>query len=297
MGHPQPLSIYNRHAQRIETEWMPDHQLTYETRPRTSVLHFLQSHPWVDRIVSAYKHSALSARDIAPFIARHRIDMRDFEPHNYRCFAEFFLRRFRPGARTFVRDPDKMPAFSEARYFAWERLTAEERFPVKGASLDAVRLLGSEARARPFHDGPALLVRLSPLDYHHVHYPDDGRTLESYRLGGRTNTVNWRAVRNKPDIYFENERQVSLLDTRNFGRVAFVEIGALTVGKVAQVHDPAQPFERGQEKSFFRFGGSAIMVLGEPGVWRPTDDLLAHTREGIETLVRLGEMVATRSLH
>ena len=36
-------------------------------------------------------------------------------------------------------------------------------------------------------------------------------------------------------------------------------------------------------------------MLGEPGVWRPADDILAHTPKGMETIVRLGEPVA-RSL-
>jgi phosphatidylserine decarboxylase len=42
----------------------------------------------------------------------------------------------------------------------------------------------------------------------------------------------------------------------------------------------------------FRFGGSAVIVFGQEGAWRPCDDLLAHTKEGVETLVRLGETIA-----
>jgi hypothetical protein len=30
-------------------------------------------------------------------------------------------------------------------------------------------------------------------------------------------------------------------------------------------------------------------------MWRPSDDLLAHTKEGVETLVRLGEPVGLRT--
>jgi phosphatidylserine decarboxylase len=45
----------------------------------------------------------------------------------------------------------------------------------------------------------------------------------------------------------------------------------------------------GEEKSVFRFGGSAIVVFGEPAAWQPTDDLIARTKEGVETFVRLGE--------
>jgi phosphatidylserine decarboxylase len=51
------------------------------------------------------------------------------------------------------------------------------------------------------------------------------------------------------------------------------------------------PFRRGEEKSVFRFGGSAIVVFGEGGAWQPADDLIAHTKEGVETFVRLGDPV------
>jgi hypothetical protein len=40
-------------------------------------------------------------------------------------------------------------------------------------SLSAEKILGNGRRAAPFIGGPVLLARLSPMDYHHVHYPDD----------------------------------------------------------------------------------------------------------------------------
>lgn len=200
-----------------------------------------------------------------------------------------------PGVRRFPSSPGEMGALAEARYFGWTRLDAEQRFPVKGSSLNAGEILGNAQRARPFIGGPVLLVRLAPVDYHHVHYPDHGRTLDQDRLGHRLWTVNWHALLNKPDILFSNERNVNILETRHFGRLAFVEVGALSVGRIVQVHPLDAPFERGEEKSVFRFGGSAIVVFGEPGMWRPSDDLLAHTKEGVETLVRLGEPVGLQT--
>lgn len=96
----------------------------------------------------------------------------------------------------------------------------------------------------------------------------------------------------QPDILFRNERQANILATRNFGLLGFVEIAALSVGRIGQVHPLDMPYRRGAEKSVFRFGGSAIAVFGQEGVWRPAVDLLKYTREGMETLVRLGEPIA-----
>jgi phosphatidylserine decarboxylase len=219
--------------------------------------------------------------------------MAEFEPARYRSFAEFFDRRFRPGVRKFPSAPEEMGAFAEARYFGWQNVEPDQRFPVKGHSLSAEEILGSADWARPFAGGPVLLVRLAPVDYHHMHYPDDGTTRDHQRLGRRLWTVNWHALQSKPDILFANERNVNILETRNFGRLGFVEVGALSVGRIAQVHPLDSPFRRGEEKAVFRFGGSAIVVLGEAGKWCPSADLLEHTQEHVETLVRLGDCVAT----
>jgi phosphatidylserine decarboxylase len=137
-----------------------------------------------------------------------------------------------------------------------------------------------------------LLARLAPVDYHRIHYPDDGKTVHSSRIGGRLWTINWRALQNKPDVLFRNERHVQILETGNFGRLGFVEIGAMTVGRVVQTHKPEKPFRRGAEKGYFCFGGSAIVMFGEPGAWLPSEDILRNTPESIETFLRLGEPVA-----
>jgi phosphatidylserine decarboxylase len=113
-----------------------------------------------------------------------------------------------------------MGAFAEARYFGWEKLSPQQSFPIKGHSLNAAKILGSEERARPFIGGPVLLARLSPVDYHHVHYPDDGKTVDDARFGRRLWTVNWHALQNKPNILFVNERAVNILETTNFGKLA-----------------------------------------------------------------------------
>jgi phosphatidylserine decarboxylase len=298
MAKPLPLPVWDRRAGRLVQEWMDDHQATYESQPQRSITQWIKSQPFFDRLYAVYQNTHWSARQIEPFIRKHHIDMSEFEPVEYRSFAEFFDRRFRPGVRKFPSAPGEMGAFAEARYLAWDRLDAGQTFPVKGYSLNAEQILGNAQRARPFIGGPILLARLAPVDYHHVHYPDDGTTLDHDRLGRRLWTVNWHALQSKPDILFVNERNINILQTQNFGRLGFVEVGALSVGRIVQVHPLDVPFKRGEEKSVFRFGGSAIVVFGEPGAWQPADDLIAHTKEGVETFGRLGEPVGlSRTKH
>jgi phosphatidylserine decarboxylase len=230
MAKPLPLPVWDRQRRKLVEEWMDDHQPHYESEPQRSLTQWIKSQPLYDRLYALYENSRWSRREIEPFIRKHHIDLAEFEPVQWRSFAEFFDRRFRPGVRRFPSAPEEMGAFAEARYFGWRKVTSDQKFPVKGHSLNPAQILGSAERARLFARGPVLLVRLAPVDYHHVHYFDDGKTLDHQRLGNRLWTVNWHALQSKPDILFANERNVNILETRNFGRLGFVEVGALSLG-------------------------------------------------------------------
>jgi phosphatidylserine decarboxylase len=240
-----------------------------------------------------YQSSGLSTKKIEPFVKAFKIPIEQYEKKNYTSFNDFFIRKFKPGVRKFETSPTKMAAFAEARYLAYEKIDAEQTFPVKGVDLTPEALLGRVDVARAFEGGSLLLARLCPVDYHRFHYPDEGRTWDSYRIHGKYHSVNPVALKSNSEIFFSNERQVTLLDTKHFGRIAYVEVGALLVGKIVQSH--LRPdFERGDEKGYFLFGGSTVIVLGEPGAWKPSADLLQKTAEKQETLVLLGESVAER---
>ncbi len=248
---------------------------------------------WFSRLYGWLQSTRWSGRKVAPFIERYAIPMAEYEPGPFRTFNEFFVRRFREGSRPWTTEADQMPAFAEARYFAWAAIADEQMFPVKGSHLSAAALLGNAELARDFTGGPLLLARLCPVDYHRFHYPDDGRTLDTCRVRGAFHSVNPLALATKSDVLATNERQVTLLDTRHFGKLAYIEVGAMCVGKIVQSHT-APEFARGDEKGYFLFGGSTVIVLGQPGRWQPAPELLRNTEQRRETLVRLGQSVAHR---
>jgi hypothetical protein len=63
--------------------------------------------------------------------------------------------------------------------------------------------------------------------------------------------VNPIALKAFPRTFLENERQVSWLKTEKFGLIAYIEVGALGVGRIKQTHAPGSNFERGDEKGYF----------------------------------------------
>lgn len=247
------------------------------------------------RLYGAIQSHPFSARKVEPFVRRFGVRMEDFEPGPFRTFNEFFVRRFLPGRRAFPADPALMGAFAEARYFAFAGLEPAGALPVKGLRLVASEILGATPGKERLAGGPCLLARLCPVDYHRFHFPDSGRVTHRHAERGKLHSVNPLALARKPDLFLANERRVSLLETESFGLLAYVEVGALCVGRIVETHPASRPFARGDEKGYFLFGASTVIVYGEKGAWRPEADLLAHTAEGREALVELGQPVA-RSL-
>lgn len=245
------------------------------------------------QIATWYSHAAGSRSRIDGFIDAFGVDMSEYDTRDYESFNDFFVRTFREGARRFDSDPRRLPAWAEGACLAWERLSIDQTFPVKGQYLTAAALMDDAEAAAPFADGPALLIRLRPQDYHRFHHVDGGPVRRRWQVPGRLYTVNLLALRDRPDTLVRNRRQVTLQDSENFGRLAYVEVGAVLVGRIVQTGTD-QP-ARGDEKGYFEYGGSTVVLFGEPGAWRPDEDLLHNTAEGLETLVRLGTSLATEA--
>lgn len=260
----------------------------------------LITRPLLSKIYGALQTSdAFSRRKIKPFIKNFQIDMSDYEygeggskEQPYRNFNEFFIRKFKPGKRPFVQEAHLMPAFSEARYLAWEKIEENQTYPVKGKYLSAKNIVNDDKWYKYFEGGPLMIARLCPTDYHRYHYPDNGKVLDMYGVKGPLHSVNPIAFKYKEDILCTNERVVSILETENFGKLAYVEVGATMVGKIIQSHDSTKPFARGEEKGYFLFGGSTVILLGEPGKWRPSKDLLENTSNQAETWLKIGDQCA-----
>lgn len=293
MKRKTAITIWNRNTNRLEEEKVYGDQFLracYETAPGKLFTTAILSKKWASKIYGTYQSSALSQKQIQPFIKKFNIPMDEYLSETYHSFNDFFIRRFKPEARTFNATPSVLPAFAEARYLAYEK-PPKKPLKIKSKAWKVADLLGGKASkvdAQIFQDGPVLIARLCPTDYHRFHFPDDGTAGQTYALRGKYHSVNPRALQTKPDILATNERQVTLLETQHFGRLAYIEVGALCVGKIVQTAAPGN-FKRGQEKGYFLFGGSTVVVLGEKGKWLPDADLLEQSAKGVETLVRLGE--------
>lgn len=262
-----------------------------------NVFNSIVTQPLVSQLYGAYQETPFSRSKILPFLKKFEINLDEFEvdggKNHYGSFNDFFIRKFKPGKRKFVEEENRMPAFSEARYFGFESVAPGDRIPVKSAYLDPAEIIDHYQYNKIFKDGPLMIARLCPVDYHRFHFPDDGKIIATYRKHGVLDSVNPIALHQKPRVFFENEREVSIFETKNFGKLAYIEVGATMVGKIVQTYK-YNDFKRGDEKGFFLFGGSTVIVIGEKGKWRPSADMLENTRQGYETYIKLGDEVAVK---
>lgn len=242
---------------------------------------------WVSHTVGAYMNSPLSSGRAKRTARAWKVDPSQFEGDILRTYNAFFTRKRREPFSPAGADEDALlsPADSRLTIVPLRKGTA---FPVKQAPYTAAKLLGNKKEAKRYENGYAFVFRLSVEDYHRYAYPDDGVELKHWFLRGTLHTVNPIALEQLP-VFHRNCREVTLLDCKRFGRVAFVEVGAMLVGKIVNRH-PSY-FFRGEEKGYFEFGGSTVVLLVEPGKVLPERKLLLNSLAGKETYVRLGQAV------
>jgi len=92
-------------------------------------------------------------------------------------------------------------------------------------------------------------------------------------------------------VYSENHREYSVLAMKNFGEIIQIEVGALLVGKIK--NHPVTTFNRGDEKGYFCFGGSTIVLLFKGNTIKVDEDIISYSQKGIETKVKMGEKIGS----
>jgi phosphatidylserine decarboxylase len=295
-GEPPSIRYVDRRTGELGTEVVLGEALVryvYERFFGRALRRSLLTRPLFSRAYGRWQSSAASRRAIARVVRDLAIGMDDYvtPPGGFASFNDFFTRKLKPGARPLDPAPERLLSPADGRLFVFADLRGDTLLPAKGRHISLSRLLGGTAQAHPFTDGAALIVRLCPSDYHRFHFPCEGVAEAPRLLRGPLESVNPYALARGRAILDHNQRHVTLIDSPRFGRVAYVEVGALCVGRIVQTFHPG-PVEAGQEKGYFEFGGSTVVLVFEPGRLAFDPDLIDNTKRGLETLVRVGEGIA-----
>ena len=218
-----------------------------------------------------------------------RADEAEKPVSGYASFNEFFTRRLKPGARP-VGDGVTSPADGRLRLYLGA--DADTPFPLKGAKRNLREVFGPNcASGVPAGVYDVAVIRLAPVDYHRFHFPCACTTPEPVRVvPGEYHSVNPIALLKRPDVYADNERQIVACDA-DFGRFWLVDVGAFGVGTVVQTYAGAT-HAKGDEKGYFKFGGSTVILVARAGALVFDEDLVRNSAAGLETRVLCGERIA-----
>lgn len=242
--------------------------------------------PWLSKLGGAFLSSPFSKCMIRGFIEKNEISMDEYEDVSYDSYNDFFTRKLKQGKRPLPEDKNVLfsPCDSKVSVYPIKKDTS---FVIKDTRYTLETLLRNRKIARHFQGGYALILRLTVDDYHRYCYIDDGKKSNNYFIPGVYHTVN-PIANDYVNVYKENTREFTMMKTEHFGDVVQMEVGALMVGRIVNHHGYYQ-MSRGEEKGYFQFGGSTIVLLVRKENVEIRKELLERTANSCETKIRQGQ--------
>lgn len=242
--------------------------------------------PPLTKVVGAYLNSSFSKGMIARFIKKNNLPMKEYESVEYTSFNHFFMREIKPEARLLPQEEARLSAPCDGKVTVYP-ISENQVFKIKNSEYDLSELLDSTYLAKEWQGGCAVIFRLTPDDYHHYYFIDEGTIVKHQKIAGAFHTVQPIAIHNEP-VFSRNSREVTIIETKNFGKVAQIEVGALMVGKIKNLKNSGS-CRRFEKKGWFEFGGSTVILLFQENQVRIDSEIWMNTDNNLETIVKYAQ--------
>ncbi|MBR2138816.1 MAG: phosphatidylserine decarboxylase [Bacilli bacterium] len=239
-----------------------------------------------------YMNSCLSKHKIAPFVDKNDINIYEYDQRNYKSYNDFFTRKVIDSKRPINASKGVLISPCDSKLLAY-RITEDLTLKIKNSYYSVDTLVDKEIMEE-YKDGFALVFRLSTDNYHRYCYIDSGSKGKNFKIKGVYHTVQPISLKHY-NFFKTNSREYTVLNTNNFDKVIQVEIGAMCIGRIKNNHE-TYIFKKGEEKGYFEFGGSTIVLLVKKGVIKLDDDIYENSKKNIETIVKYGERIGRSTL-
>ncbi len=292
------ILFFDRYSQSVQTEKVYGDQAlrwTYGTAAGRLSLSLLVKRAIFSKWYGWRMDKRASAAKIAPFIEHYNLNASEFvlDVRDFANFNEFFYRKLKPEARPVDPDPSLAVFPADGRHLCIPDLSSTDGLFVKGMMFSLAELLDDRKLADRYASGSLLLSRLCPVDYHRFHFPVSGIPGRTRPIKGPLYSVNPIALRQNIRILSTNKRCITELQTEAFGTVLLIEVGATCVGSIEQTFAPEVMVNKGDEKGYFRFGGSSTITIFEPDRIQFDRDLIENSLQHREVYARIGDRMAT----
>ncbi|HHJ09442.1 MAG TPA: phosphatidylserine decarboxylase [Bacteroidetes bacterium] len=288
----EPVQYVDRQNGNLVTEQIPGEKWLlwlYGNPVGELTLEALAKRKFVSELYGRIMDSPRSKKKIAPFIREYHIDTSICQKKDYKTFNDFFTRRLKPAARPVDRDSLVIVSPADGKLMAYPYLDKQD-FIIKGIRFNLYSFLRDSSLARKYDNGSMVMIRLAPTDYHRFHFPVNGTVISEKPVKGFYYSVNPIALRKKIYLLWENRRDYTLIATIPFDTVVMAEVGAAMVGNIIQTYH-GNKVVKGEEKGYFKFGGSTIVLLFKPHILKIDHDLVINTSNNLETAVHMGERI------
>lgn len=285
-----------KHLEKQET--IKSLKFLYRTSCGRFILNLLLKRKWVSDFMGFYYNSRLSKRSIEKFMEGNKLSISPLDEiqdlKDYKSFNDFFYRKRNFDFQKQL-DPQNSADFVSPAHSLLSVFKIEENstFKIKGSDYNVKELLMDEELGQEYNNGYIYIFRLCVHNYHRYHFFDKGVIVEEREIPGSYHTVNLEYSKDC-QIFTRNHRNISILETENFGKCIYVEVGALGVGKINN-HENVVDFNRLDEKGYFSFGGSTVCVLVKKDTLVVNDEYLKGSLEGYEFPLELGEFVTKKA--
>ena len=289
-----PIHYVERNGSEIKTEavykqkWI---QWLYNDPFGGIALHGLAKRKFVSEYYGRKMNNPESVSLIDPFVRQYDIPMYQYIAKDYTSFNDFFTRKIKPQFRPVNPDSNIVVSPADGKLLAFTKISSDNTFFMKGLNFNLGEFLGSETLANEFLGGTMFIVRLAPVDYHRYHFPYAGTPDKAELIDGTYLSVSPLALRKIARIFVQNKREISLITTNEGWRYAYIDVGATMVGGIEQTYTPGQFVDKGDEKGYFYFGGSTVVLLFPENTVRPDKELIRRSLEKMEVKVKMGERI------
>lgn len=232
-----------------------------------------------------------STKKIKQFVTDLGIDLSEAQKSidEFTSFNDFFYRKLKPEARP-IESGFVSPG--DGKLLAFENIEDVDSFFIKGRKFTLEEFLNNTPLATRYKNASLLILRLAPNDYHRYHFPYSGTPSEMVKIKGDYFSVSPYALAgNFTKVFCENKREYCTLKTKDKGDIILAPVGATMVGGIIETYTANNEITKGDEMGYFAFGGSTVVILIDKDKIKIDSDILANTKNRIETFVRMGEKI------
>ncbi len=292
----QPIRYIDRQTGDIKTEkvagegWLV---WLYNNPVGEATLYTLVKRKFVSSIYGDMMDKPKSAKKIEPFVKNYNIDLSTAQKQKFTSFNDFFIRKLKHNSRIIDTSAIVVVSPADGKALAYADISNQD-FIVKGYRFNVSGFLNDPVLAEKYENGSLIIIRVCPTDYHRFHFPVSGIITKDVKIDGDYYSVNPIAIREIVELFCLNKREYVTISTSEFGDIVMTEVGATMVGSIIQTYKGDIAI-KGEEKGYFKFGGSSIVLLFEKGKVKIDKDLLSNTQKGLETQVMVGERIVVKS--